>query len=194
MVASQLIRLHQSDPALWVACDYGGRLASLALLAAIPTARKTAFRFEKLAMPLPDALMWVLGLTAYELFFCENFGKVFDVWGEAAKLGHYPDLTGGLHLLDASFGLLLVAFHEEVIFRRCTLSVLTKDAPLGFWSGLGVTLGSALLFGAYHWWSGMANVIAATLFGLLAMAVYRRTRALWPLVLAHYLTDLTIFF
>ena len=39
MVGSQLLRLQQSDPLVWAACDYAGRLGALAVLAAIPAAR-----------------------------------------------------------------------------------------------------------------------------------------------------------
>src|SRR5712672_1907068 len=36
MVASQVVRLQQLDPAAWIAWDYAGRLGALAVLAAIP--------------------------------------------------------------------------------------------------------------------------------------------------------------
>src|SRR5258705_8494778 len=48
MVASQTLRLQQSDPAIWIFWDYAGRLGSLAMLAAIPSIRTVAFRWEKL--------------------------------------------------------------------------------------------------------------------------------------------------
>src|SRR6516164_580027 len=48
---------------------------------------------------------------------------------------------------------------------------------------------TAVLFGAYHWWTGVGNIIEALLMGVLLMLFYRRSSALWPVVLAHYLTD-----
>ena len=52
---------------------------------------------------------------------------------------------------------------------------------------------TSLLFGAYHWWTGMGNIVEAVLIGVLLMLFYIRSAALWPVVLAHYLTDMVDF-
>ena len=52
---------------------------------------------------------------------------------------------------------------------------------------------SSVLFGAYHWWTGVGNIAEAVLIGLLLMLFYLRSVALWPVVLAHYLTDVIDF-
>jgi hypothetical protein len=49
------------------------------------------------------------------------------------------------------------------------------------------------LFGAYHWWTGIGNIVEAVLIGVLLMLFYRRSGALWPVVLARYLTDIVDF-
>ena len=46
-----------------------------------------------------------------------------------------------------------------------------------------------LLFDAYHWWSGVGNILAAVFMGVLFMLFYQRSGSLWPVVLSHYLTD-----
>jgi len=48
MVVSQIVRLQQSDPATWIFWDYAGRVGALALLAAVPSARISVFRWEPL--------------------------------------------------------------------------------------------------------------------------------------------------
>ena len=40
----------------------------------------------------------------------------------ATVLGRYPELHGSLQLFDLVFGLALVAYGEEVVFRRCARS------------------------------------------------------------------------
>ena len=40
----------------------------------------------------------------------------------ATVLGRYPELHGSLQLFDLGFGLALVAYGEEVVFRRCARS------------------------------------------------------------------------
>ena len=56
-------------------------------------------------------------------------------------------------------------------------------------NGYALLVVTSLLFGAYHWWTGIGNIVEAVLIGVLLMLFYRRSVALWPVVLAHYLTD-----
>jgi len=105
------------------------------------------------------------------------------------RFGAYPSSHGVLHSIDMTFGLALVAYQEELVFRRCARAVFGKW--LG--DGLGMIVATSLLFGAYHWWSGIGNVATAALFGLGSMSLYRRAAVLWPVVLSHYLVDLAGF-
>ena len=105
-----------------------------------------------------------------------------------AVIGHYPAPHGGLFFLDVSFGLALVAYSEELIFRRCGRHVFA--AILG--EGWAMVVATAVLFAAYHWWTGIGNIVTALLFGLLAMLFYRRAGALAPIVAAHYLCDVML--
>jgi membrane protease YdiL (CAAX protease family) len=82
-----------------------------------------------------------------------------------------------------------VALSEEIVFRRCARHLFHTCLDDGYAS---VVL-TSLLFGAYHWWTGVGNVLEATLMGVLLMVFYRRAGALWPVVLAHYLTDVADF-
>jgi uncharacterized protein len=63
MVASQTLRLQQSDPAIWIFWDYAGRIGTLAMLAAIPLMRTVAFRREKIQIALWEAALWIAGLV-----------------------------------------------------------------------------------------------------------------------------------
>lgn len=68
--ASQIVRLQQSDPAAWVFWDYAGRLGALAVLGAIPSARKVAFGREHLRISLGEAAAWVLGIILVDHYLC----------------------------------------------------------------------------------------------------------------------------
>lgn len=189
MIASQLLRLSTASTPLWLAADYAGRLGALAVLAAIPAARAVAFAREPLKIGLPEMTLWVVGLVAFH----RVAGLALDDYVRATfpdlALGGYPVAQGWLRAVDLLIGLPLVAFVEEVLFRRCARAVL---AP---WLGDGVAmvLATALLFAAYHWWSGLGNITAAFLFGVAAMLFYRRAGMLAPVVLAHFLCDLANF-
>jgi membrane protease YdiL (CAAX protease family) len=94
-----------------------------------------------------------------------------------------------LQIFDDVFGLALVAYSEEMVFRRCARHLFRMY--LG--DGYALVAVTSLLFGAYHWWTGIGNVIEAVIMGVLLMLLYKRLAALWPAVLAHYLTDVVDF-
>ena len=52
---------------------------------------------------------------------------------------------------------------------------------------------TSALFGAYYWWTGIGSIVEAVLIGILLMLFYLRAAALWPVVIAHYLTDIVDF-
>ena len=60
-------------------------------------------------------------------------------------------------------------------------------------NGYALLVVTSLLFGAYHWWTGIGNIVGALSICVLLMLFYRRSAALWPVVLAHYLTDIVDF-
>src|SRR5262249_34213118 len=182
MVASQLIRLQQTDAAAWVFWDYAGRLGGLAVLALIPAARAVAFRREGLRIPRWEAGAWIVAIVAADHWAGGLIRRSVNAAFPAALLGGVPATHGALHVIDIGFGLALVALSEEIVFRRCARHLVQGWLGDG-WAMLAVT---SLLFGAYHWWSGLGTVSEAALIGGLVMAFYRRAGALSPAVLAHY--------
>jgi membrane protease YdiL (CAAX protease family) len=187
MVLSQIARLHQVDPGAWIFWDYAGRFGGLAVLAA--TAPRIAFRREPLRMPPLQVLFWVVGIVLADAYVGGAISTAGNAHFPSTVLGSYPQLSGWLYRLDITFGIALVAFSEEVVFRRCARAVFRPR----FGDGWRLTLVTALLFGAYHWWTGVGNVLEAAFMGVLFMAFHQRSGALWPVVLSHYLTDIVSF-
>ena len=107
----------------------------------------------------------------------------------ATVLGTYPRLNGWLYFVDVVFGIALVAYSEETVFRRCARHIFKPY----FGDGFGLVIVTSLLFGAYHWWTGVGNVVEAALMGVLLMLFLQRSVALWPVVLGHYLVDIADF-
>lgn len=187
MVASQIMRLHQHDAGSWIFWDYAGRLAALAILAAIPAARAVTFRRDKRRMRLWQVAVWIGGVALVSIYLGEWAG-VINATFPMTVLGRYPHLSGWLYPFDLVVGLALVALHEELIFRRCAQHVLKPR--LG--EGRAALLASSLLFGCYHWWAGIGTIIEASISGALLMVFLRRSGALWPVVFTHFLIDLAI--
>jgi hypothetical protein len=189
MVASQIVRLHQHDPGTWIFWDYAGRLGGLSILAAIPSARAVAFRWERLRMALWKVVLWIPGLVVADHYLGGWARRSINTVLPATVLGAYPQNSGWLYLVDVVFGLALVAYSEEIVFRRCARHVF--QAYVG--NGSLLVLVTSLLFGAYHWWTGVGNIVEATMMGALLMVFFLRSEALWPVVLGHYVTDIVDF-
>ena len=185
MIASQILRLHQHDAAIWLFWDYTGRLCGLAVLAAIPAARAVAFRREVRRLPLWKIASWVAGIVLVCIGLV-GLGRIINATLPMTVLGGYPRPHGWLRLVDLTFGLALVAFSEEIIFRRCARHMLQPNLS----DGSLLVLVTSLLFGAYHWWTGLGNMIGVSITGALFMLFSQRSGALWPVILAHYLVDL----
>jgi membrane protease YdiL (CAAX protease family) len=188
MVTSQIVRLHQSQVANWIFWDYAGRVSALAILAAIPAARAVAFRWDKRQMSLWEITLWILVILIAERI-SQWASHFINATFQMTVLGTYPRLSGWLYLIDLGLGLALVAFSEEIIFRRCARHVL--QPYLG--DGNVALVVTSLAFGCYHWWAGLGNVVAATMIGILFMLMLKRSTALWPVVLAHYVIDMLAF-
>lgn len=91
--------------------------------------------------------------------------------------------------VDLTFGLVLVAVSEELVFRR--LWTDWWDSRRG--GGAGLYAGSALVFGLLHLPQGLADTAIACVWGVLLMYLYRRSRCLALVVLVHFLVDLWYF-
>jgi membrane protease YdiL (CAAX protease family) len=188
LIASQLMRLHQHTAAGWLVWDYAGRIAALAILAAIPAARAIAYRREKRRISLLEVGVWIAGLVLLDRL-AQWPRRLINATFPATIIGKYPHPTGWLNIFDLVVGLALVAVSEEIIFRR----LLRNASQPYLGDGALAVLTTSLIFGAYHWWSGIGNILLATTIGILFMVMYRRSGTLWPVVLAHYLVDLIAF-
>src|SRR5215469_15460936 len=122
MVVSQIIRLHQHDAGSWIFWDYAGRLAALAILAAIPAARAVTFRRDKRRMRLWQVAVWIGGVALASIYR-GGWAGVINATFPMTVLGRYPHLSGWLYPFDLVVGLALVALHEELVFRRCAQHV-----------------------------------------------------------------------
>jgi uncharacterized protein len=184
-IASQIARMGQTDPLAWFAWDYAGRLWTLVVLVAIPAARSVAFARETLTVRWSVLAIWVACLLAFELIIGRSMTSFIDAVIPGTRLTAASTPPDWLYAVDVTFGIALVAYQEEVLFRRCARAVLSKQ--LG--GGTTLVIASALLFGSYHWSRGLGTIISAVLFGIVAMTFYLRAGVLWPLVVVHYVTD-----
>jgi hypothetical protein len=154
MVASQILRLQQSDPTTWIFWDYAGRLGTLAMLAVIPSIRTVAFRWEKLQISLWKASSWIVGLVLADHYLAGWIRRTINASLPATVLGTYPRLSGWLYFVDVTFGIALVAYSEEIVFRRCARHMFQIYLDDGY----ALIVVTSLLFGII---GGQALVISS---------------------------------
>jgi uncharacterized protein len=189
LVPFQLWRLSQADAAAWLSIDYLMRVAGLIALAVARPTRHIAFRTRRLRIGKGELVTWLFGAAALAaLYGYEPLWRMAEASMPDIRLDFPPRTTGVLHFIDLTFGLMLVALHEEIFFRRVAWVVFR---PLG--DGIGMVALSSVMFGLFHWWTGLPNMLLATAAGVFLMLLYRRSGALWPTVLAHYLIDFWVF-
>ena len=171
--------------------DYAVRIAILAVCLGLPSYRAVSL------VPLSEARLgwlWVLALIPA----CILADRAAHIWIEPLVID-WVGRTGlfyfgaiesaPLRLFDLTVGLMLVALSEELVFRKFALKWL-KDAGVG---STACVLISASVFALMHWGSGLNRIAATFVFGALAMAFYMRHTRLWPLVIAHYVTNFIAF-
>jgi len=178
-----------TDWRAYLAVDYGARLLVILLLVAPPALRDIIVRRERLTADPAHMLLLVLGCIAFSCLLYAGFDPLLRAVIGDTSLSRFPALPPGIKQLDLFGGIMLVALSEELMARRCAKHVLRAYLRH---DGL-VIAASALLFGAMHWSTGVENVVSCTLIGALLMAAYLRVGALWPVVVAHYVIDVIVF-
>lgn len=91
-------------------------------------------------------------------------------------------------------------FFEELVVRGAVLMAFLFAMNRGKYQALGAALGSSIIFGLFHFINltggqplgdTIQQVVYATGFGLVFVAIYYRTNSLWIPMILHGLTDFT---
>jgi membrane protease YdiL (CAAX protease family) len=173
----------------WLAVDYGSRLLVLALLLGPRESRALLLRREPLRVGLAAALVLAAACVAWDRLLDHGLLPITRAWWGDHALARFPALPPIAKPFDLLFGVALVAVSEELLSRRATLLVLRPWLR----SDAALIVVSALLFTGMHWSYSPPDLFNVFLIGLVLMAVYLRTGALWPVILAHYAIDVISF-
>jgi CAAX protease family protein len=173
----------------WLAVDYGSRVLVLALLLVPRESRTLLLRRESLRVGLWTALALVVACIAWDRLLDYGLLPITRAWWGDHALARFPSLPPIAKPFDLLFGVALVALSEELLSRKATLLVLRPHVR----SDAALIVISALLFAGMHWSYSPPDLFNVFLIGLVLMAVYLRTGALWPVILAHYAIDLISF-
>jgi hypothetical protein len=101
-------------------------------------------------------------------------------------LGDMPVINNqAWNWIDLTLGLFLVGVLEELVFRGYMYSFLARYTHK---PSVIVTF-SALAFGLIHWSQGLYAILITSLIGAVFMIAYMKTRALPPIMLAHFMIN-----
>ncbi|TDI84331.1 MAG: CPBP family intramembrane metalloprotease [Caldithrix sp.] len=141
-----------------------------------------------------------VGLTLIAAFlfwlFYEPVGRLFSIWlGTNSPDFSYKSVLPSSLLLRA---LVVVYFAataavvEEVMFRALPWCFFSSRDGSGspFWR---YALISSLLFGLIHWENGAHEVVSTFMLGFVACVLYVKINNIWPLIGAHFVTDVRSF-
>jgi len=163
-------------------------LTSLAVLAYVVqfdgrTFRDLGLNFSARDLPY-GFLLWVVATGCYRLVY-PIILSVSESMGWHPAVPYVPSLRLGLGLLTYCFIAVNPVF-EEMIVRAFLMSetlALTGSASLA-------VLCSVLLQTSYHLYQGVPYALALVPLFLIFSIYYAHTRRIFPLIVAHFITDL----
>ena len=170
--------------------NYALRSAVLIACLSWPLSRQMALETSLSRASLPMCLLAILALPAVcWVVFWYFVSPLAFVLGSTSR-SRFPEISDPfLHNLDLTFGLLLVAISEELIFRKLCYGWLSKAGL----SQARIVLWSAVFFSVTHWIGGFTPLLNTFIMGVLYMTAYIRLGRIWPLVLAHWVHNFIYF-
>jgi len=171
----------------WLLIDYGSRLLAIGIVVYLIKKRLALpAEFGLARIPLRTSVRWMLPLTATGIFIDQVGWHFFEHLLPNTQLASMPRIQDPVvNIIDLTFGIMLVAVTEEIVFRGYCFTAL-RDR-------MGTKLlisTSAVLFGLIHWSTGQHAIITTALWGVMPMVAIIRTGSVVPGVVAHYITDL----
>ena len=175
---------------MWLTVDYLTRIISLGMVAyALFKGMLHPSRLYLKPLPIMPLIGYTLLLTLPGVWMIHGIEVGLKELSDATKLATFPKITRPwAEYMDLSFGLMLVAVSEEIIFRSLFYDLFHKRL-----STSGLVLASACFFALIHWGMGADTVIGAFAWAVLAMGVFIRIRSVYPLILGHFLVNLVLF-
>jgi membrane protease YdiL (CAAX protease family) len=164
-------------------------IASLGLVAYVLHHNRQPLSALGLRFRLEDVFYGVLIILAAQVLHSFVRPAIFSYYHEL--VGHWPPTPAsafsgvGLTLFTSLFAFINPVF-EELIVRAFLISETTYLTG-SIW--VAVTA-SVLLQASYHLYQGLAYAIAAAFTFLLYSVFYVKTRRLWPIIVAHFWTDI----
>ena len=176
------------DWRLWLFIDYVGvKLVPLVVtLWLIRSKKMRPAEFGLMTQSLPSFFLVFLILVFVGTVIDQNGYQWMTKLPGYSSLGGMPAIRShAWNWIDLTLGLLLVGVVEELVFRGYMHTFLSR-----FTESLSAIVAiSSVAFGLAHWSLGLHAVLITSIIGAVFMIAYLRTRALPPVMLAHFLIN-----
>ncbi|MFT4554578.1 MAG: membrane protease YdiL (CAAX protease family) [Chlamydiales bacterium] len=186
-----LFMAFQQDPHKFLLTDYGTRI--FVLTVAFISLKKDLFSKSSYQSPkahLKIFLIASIALTTIGIGIDQLWGHYITPFFHEEPFFKFPSIENSiLKWIDLTFGLILVALSEEIVFRGHLTSWL-KQKDLNPFIIVFIVSG---LFGAIHWGSGINNALMATTWSILPTFFILRYNSIYPVVIAHFMTNFISF-
>jgi len=134
-------------------------------------------------------LLWTVILCFYGVCVDRYLGRIlFPDQGMWSLYRFPPYLNEYWRWFDLTVGMLLVAVSEELVFRGVLLSFLRKHM-----STLSASIVSIVVFGLIHWGRGLESVVGSCVWAILPTYFVVKYRSIYPVIIAHFVTDFLAF-
>lgn len=180
--------IYIDDWKIWLSIDYLGvkLFPLLVILWLIRERHITAADLGLVRQPLIPFVMTFLLVALIGTVIDLNGYELIRDWPGYERLGAMPPITSKVwDWIDLTFGLLMVAAFEELVFRgylRFYIGKFTDNPTI-------IVAISSIAFGLIHWCLGLHAVIITSIIGAVFMIAYLRTRSLPAIILAHFMVN-----
>ena len=173
------------DWRLWLFIDYVG-VKLFPLVVALWLIRSKKMRpaeFGLTTQSVPSFLVVFLIVALVGTVIDQNGYRLIAKLPGYSSLGDMPVIMSlAWNWIDLTLGLLLVGIVEELVFRGYMHTFLSRFTE----SSSAIVAISSVAFGLIHWSLGLHAVMITSIIGAVFMIAYLRTRALPPVMLAHF--------
>ena len=137
----------------YLAFDYAFRIISIAIIIYLLKRKIINSSYLKLkSLPVKDTVFWTLYLIMFSIIIFFILEEILLKVIPDVHLFSYPKYNGALcKVIDLSFGMILVALSEELIFRGYCYSYLAEKTN----NTVFVIAVSSIIFGLIHWSNGI---------------------------------------
>ncbi len=120
---------------------------------------------------------------------------IFREFGFTQSSFEYSSMvpTGVLKLPVVFYMAITAGFVEEIVYRGIPYMLIFECKSVVIKKRSVYVIGTAVLFAAIHWDSGLHFLLVTFVFGLFAAWLYLQLKNLWPLVGGHFIYDFYIF-